>query len=422
MDATVSRDPGGTVRLPSTTERASWTALAGFGYFGLFWGTWGALLPGVQRAADVDDGELGTALLCVGLGALPAMALAGRVVDRIGVRAAPPAALAMGLASALVGQAHGAWGLAGALLVLGACSGAYDVVVNAAGVQVEQERGGPFLALVHATFSASVIAGAFGGGVLRAAGVAPGVVLAGVGAVGVVLASVLGPLRADATRPAAAGTAEDTTTSTARRAVGALPVAALVVVGLLVAASYLIENAHQSWSAVALERFTGAGPAMAAGGPIVFAAATACARFGLQLLGTRVGATTTVACGALVAAGGTALAASSSTVPSALAGVALAGAGTAVMAPTLLGVAGRISPPSRRGSVVFAVTAIGYLGFLAGPAIVGLVAEGWSLRVALGVVAAVAGALAVAAPVVRRIERRARQPARRQAAVGPQDG
>jgi MFS family permease len=77
--------------------------------------------------------------------------------------------------------------------------------------------------------------------------------------------------------------------------------------------------------------------------------------------------------------------------------------------------------------VVFAVTAIGYLGFLAGPAIVGLVAESWSLRVALAVVAAVAVALAVGAPAVRRIEAsaagdRSKSPAIQQQSARKVDG
>lgn len=64
-----------------------WTAYAGFIVFGGFWGTWGASVPSVRDQAGVSDGELGTALVFVGAGALPAMLVAGRAVDRWGTRA-----------------------------------------------------------------------------------------------------------------------------------------------------------------------------------------------------------------------------------------------------------------------------------------------------------------------------------------------
>ncbi|MGC1731202.1 MAG: hypothetical protein WA731_00815 [Pseudonocardiaceae bacterium] len=45
-------------------------ALGGFAAFGLFWGAWGAALPAVQVRSGSTDGELGAALLMIGLGAL----------------------------------------------------------------------------------------------------------------------------------------------------------------------------------------------------------------------------------------------------------------------------------------------------------------------------------------------------------------
>src|SRR4051794_41814757 len=59
-----------------------------FAAFGGLWGTWGAALPAVRDAAGVSEGQLGTALLCIGAGALPAMLLTGRAADRFGGRAA----------------------------------------------------------------------------------------------------------------------------------------------------------------------------------------------------------------------------------------------------------------------------------------------------------------------------------------------
>lgn len=64
-------------------------ALGGFMAFGLFWGAWGAVLPAVQASSGSTDGELGTALLMIGLGALLSMRLTGRLVDRLGAGVLP---------------------------------------------------------------------------------------------------------------------------------------------------------------------------------------------------------------------------------------------------------------------------------------------------------------------------------------------
>src|SRR3954447_25124596 len=103
--------------------------LGGFAAFGAFWGTWGAALPAVQRNAGISDGELGVALLCVGAGALACMRGAGTLFDRLGPPALPAALGCFAVAGVLPGLATSALALGGALLVLGAASGAVDVAI-----------------------------------------------------------------------------------------------------------------------------------------------------------------------------------------------------------------------------------------------------------------------------------------------------
>jgi MFS family permease len=87
-------------------------------------------------------------------------------------------------------------------------------------------------------------------------------------------------------------------------------------------------------------------------------------------------------------------------VPTTLVGVVIAGIGTAVCAPTLISLAGRQVPAQRRGRAIATVTALSYLGFLAGPAYVGVIA-GWAgLPAGLGAVAVVAVVLAVGAVAI----------------------
>jgi predicted MFS family arabinose efflux permease len=144
--------------------------LASFAAFGAFWGGWGAVLPDVQAHAHADDGELGIALLCVGVGALLSMRIVGTMLDRSGPLALPATLLGLAVAGVLPGVATSALALGAVLLAMGAASGAVDVAINTAGVRTEAATGRAILNLAHGMFSAGVVVGSLGAGGLRAAG------------------------------------------------------------------------------------------------------------------------------------------------------------------------------------------------------------------------------------------------------------
>jgi MFS family permease len=360
--------------------------LGGFAAFGAFWGAWGATLPAVQSHAGVDDGQLGIALLCIGAGALASMRLAGTVVDRWGAPVLPASLAAFAAATALPGLATSTGSLCAALLVLGATSGAVDVAINAEGVRSEAATGRPVLSLAHGCFSACVVAGSLAAGALRAAGAGPQLVLVLVGLVVAATAAAL--LRA----PAAAGPRLP-----ARASLRSLP-RILVVLGGLCALAFFVENAWQSWGAVHLESDLDASPAVGALAPALFAGAAALSRLGGHGLAGRVSELTLLRAGAALGAAGTLLGALAPTAVPALVGIAVAGGGISICAPVLFSIAGRGSDEAVRGAAVSIVTTIAYLGFLVGPAAVGLLASATALRTSLAAVAGVAVVLAILAP------------------------
>jgi len=359
--------------------------LGGFAAFGAFWGSWGAALPAVQAHARVDDRQLGLALLCIGAGALLSMRPAGTAIDRCGAPALPAALGAFAAAAALPGLATSTLALSAALLVLGAASGAVDVAINAEGVRSEAAPGRAVMSLAHGTFSACVVAGSLGTGALRAAGAGAELVLALVGAV--VAAVAVGLLRA---RPAGGSGARP------RASLRHLP-RALVVLGALCALAFFVENAWQSWGAVHLESDLDASPALGALAPALFAGAAAAARFGGHGLSGRVPEVTLLRAGAVAGAAGTLLGALAPAAAVALVGVVVAGGGISICAPILFSIAGRGADEALRGAAVSVVTTIAYLGFLVGPAAVGLLADATTLRTSLACVAAVALGLAALA-------------------------
>jgi len=364
--------------------------LLGFAAFGLFWGAWGGALPAVRAHAGVSEGTLGLALLCIGAGALVTMRPAGAVLDRHGPRVLPLAVAAFAVSAFLPALATSVVALAGALLVLGATSGAVDVAINGEGVRAEAATGRPLMNLGHAAFSGAVVVASLLAGVLRAAGAGVGGIFAAVAALLVVAAVALARLPAAEGRPADAE-------SGGLRALFHLP-GWLAILGGFTALAYFIENAWQNWSAVHLETTLGAAPALAAAGPALFAGSAATGRLVGQGAARRVEDRVLVGAGAALAAAGTLLAALASTTGVALAGIALAGLGTSVCAPVLIGIAGARAGAAARGSAVSIVTTLAYLGFLVGPAAVGLAADALSLRAAL---AGVAGLALVLAALVR---------------------
>lgn len=373
--------------------------LVGFAALGLFWGTWGASLPAIQRHADADDAFLGIALLCVGAGALASMRLAGAALDRVGNPGLPVTVLGFAFATVLPALATSPVALIVALLVVGATSGALDVAINAEATRYEAVAR-PVLNLAHAFFSAAVLVSALLTGALRTA--SDSIFLPFTLAAALLLAAALTIVRL----PAAPHTS-----ALARRQASRLwhVPRPLAILGLLGALAYFVENAWQSWSAVHLERTLAAGPAQAAVGPAVFAGAAVCGRLLGQALAARAEARLLLATGAVVAAVGSVVAATAPSVAVALAGIAVAGFGTSVCAPTVISLGGKIAALGERASAISIVTTLAYSGFLIGPALVGLTADVLSLRAALVGVAALALLLAALARVAPGREADARK-------------
>jgi MFS family permease len=365
--------------------------LVGFGAFGLFWGAWGAILPAVRAEAGVSDGELGIALLMVGLGALASMRFTGYLIDRYGGVVLPIVVVLFGACGVLPALADSAVTLSGALFLLGATSGATDVAINATGSHAEAATARPLMNLAHGIFSAAVVAASLGTAALRTAGADALPVLGGVGVIITVVAVVV----------LGQGSGESLQASNEPKLKRRLePV--LLVFGGLCALAYVVENAWQSWSAVHLDTSLNAVPGLASSAPAVFAAAAATGRIAGNALLRRLRQVQLLVAGGTLAAVGSIAGAAAGNAWLALIGIGVAGLGTSVCAPTIIGMAGAWAGPERRAGAISTVTTIAYLGFLLGPAAVGAAASAWSLPVALGGVAVLAVLVAALGPAAGR--------------------
>jgi MFS family permease len=358
------------------------------GVFGAFWGTWGSAVPRIRDQAGLDDAQLGTALLFISAGALPAMLLTGRALDRWGLRCTAALIVALGaagLAAAVTG--HGLAGLCAGLTGVGVASGAADVAMNSVGGRAEQRSGRPIITRAGAVFSTMVVVSSLATGAAFAHGAATWLPFAAVLALSVLAGAAI-------VRALPAGVAGPEPATAAGASGMRMPIAPLLIVGALGALAYASENAHQSWGAVYLQDVLGTGPGVSAVAPAVFAAVVAVTRFSVSTLNPAYARMVLVS-GAVLAAAGATLLARAPSVPVALAGLVLAAAGTAALFPTLLSIVSRNVVESARGRATAIVTVVAYLGFLLGPVYVGLWASAAGLRGAMLAVAALGLTLAV---------------------------
>lgn len=365
------------------------SAYAAFAAFGSFWGVWGASIPRIQDRAGITDGQLGLALLFVGIGALPAMLLVGGALDRWGLKVAALVVGALGsVGAALALTAVDLRSLCAMLALVGASSGAADVAINAVAGRAERVAGRPVIARAHGVFSGSVVLASLATGVASAASLPLAVPFVAVA----LLALVAGASMATSLPTHVAVHANSSVASTDPSPRGT--VVPFLLIGVLGALAFASENAHQSWSAVFADDELRSGPGVSAVAPAVFAGTVAVARFAIGGLDARHGRILLLA-GAFAAASGAALIAIAPTLLVAALGLATAAAGTGVLFPTLLRVVSRNVAEHRRGRATSVVTTVSYLGFLVGPAYVGAWASAVGLRGAMLAVAALAVVLFV---------------------------
>jgi MFS family permease len=342
---------------------------------GIGYGNWVARIPSIRDELRLDTQALGLALLGVAIGSLVGLPLSGALVARFGSRRMTTiAGLAFCASLVLPALAINAVTLALGLVLLGAATGILDVSMNAAGAIVERRGHTSIMSSYHAGFSFGGLIGAAFGGFLAGRGVDPLPHLALAALVG------LGAM-ALATRPLLPSDADERTTGPAF----ALPTRKLALLGAIGFGALLSEGAMADWSGIYLRDIRATDTATAAYGYAAFSLCMAIGRLGGDWLVGRFGTVLAVRAGGIVAAVGLAAVLLVPSVGLALVGFAGVGLGISIIFPLILSAAARSGELSS-GTALAAVSTLGYLGFLAGPPLLGIVAHSTTIGVALWLV------------------------------------
>jgi len=334
---------------------------------------WAALVPFAKTRMDLDPAELGLVLLCLGMGSLIAMPIAGRLTSRFGCRVV---ILSSGVIASLVlpslAIAPIPLLLAIALLLFGAAIGTLDVSMNIQAVIIEKKHGTPLMSGFHGLFSVGGFIGAGGMALMLSAGLRP--LMACV----LMTAVVVGSLCVAAPHLSRAAAAAER-----KSPAFAVPHGPVIFLGIVCFVVFLAEGATLDWGALLLTINGGFTPDQGGLGYAVFAIAMTVGRLTGDRAIRRWGRKRVMTLGGLSAAAGffTATLAPASEI--ALAGFLLIGVGASNIAPILFTAAGR-QQHMPAAAAISAVTTLGYAGILAGPALIGFVARATSLRMAFG--------------------------------------
>ena len=363
--------------------------LLAFALFGTIYGVWLVLLADLQQALELSAGALGGALAGGLAASLPVMLLGGRIADRWGVKVLLRGA-SLFIACALFGVAavQSYWLLVLLLMLFFASTGAFDVAINTAAIQVEQASGRKILSYFHAAFSGSAAVTALLTGALLSYDVSFRWFYVALALLVLVFAvcvrfSTVAQVAVSSTTPLATDKRQSLYRS-----------APVLLLAFITALGFQIEGEVGNWSTVYLRSSLELPPWLGASGLAVFHTAMLLGRLGAaQALG-RFHRRSLLQLAGAVAAGGMMLALSTQSAPIILCGFLVTGLAVAVIAPVTFSIVGDVAP-ERVGEASSILTTVAYLGLLLGPVIVGGLAEFLGLRLALASIIVMGGLISL---------------------------
>ncbi|WP_241618649.1 MFS transporter [Rosenbergiella epipactidis] len=335
--------------------------------------TWAVLVPYARANTGVNDATLGSLLLCLGIGALLTMPITGALTSRFGCRKVIIAALILIiLVLPLLAVITQPILLGLALLLFGIGVGVTDCAMNIQAILVEKASAVPLMSGFHGLYSVGGIAGAGLMTLLLALGINVVVALFAIIVCVVVLAVLSYPGLLTYANPK-------------EGPAFAVPRGIVLLLGIVCFSVFLTEGTVLDWSAVYLTQVRAMPETLGGLGYTCFAVAMTLARLTGDKVVKHFGRLKVVVVGAVVAALGLAMVTFIPAWHLSLIGYALIGAGCANIVPVMFSVVGQQTVMPQAVAVP-AMTTLGYLGVLSGPAVIGYVAHFSSLSVSFSLI------------------------------------
>ncbi|HVY74074.1 MAG TPA: MFS transporter [Puia sp.] len=353
---------------------------------GLCFASWASRIPAIQSKLGLNNASLGGVLLCLPIGLLTSLPVAGFLVAKYGSRIVVlSAATLYACTLPMLGFASSATQLMITLFVFGFGGNMLNISVNTQAVGTEAFYDKPIMASFHGTWSTAGFTGAAIGTLMVRFGVLPRYHFLCITAIAfLILLAVFRFLvpadpRSDEKQP-----------------IFARPDKAILSLGLIAFCSMICEGTMFDWSGIYFENIIKPGKAWITVGYTAFMSTMAGGRFVGDWIAYKLGMKRMLQLSGVCTACGLLLAVLFPYFTPATIGFLLVGAGVSSVVPMIYSAAGR-SKQMSPGVAIAAVSTVGYLGFLFGPPFIGFIAQASSLRVSLGLIAVMGTMIAVMA-------------------------
>lgn len=344
---------------------------------GLSISTWASRVPGIKQDLALDNAQVGLILLGMGIASILGISTGPAVMARTGARRGMLVTmLTFAAGIALVGLGSSVLGSVPVVLIgmvlFGFGNGSVDVMMNVEATAIEQQMGKTILPVFHAFFSFGTVIGAGIGALAGGLGMSVGAHTAIIGALIAIIAVACFfqvPVREAALDPA--DHEKPHWRERMHVALEAWREPRTYMLGVVMLGMSFAEGGANDWIALGAEDGHGAPAGMGAVALAVFSVGMTVVRlFGGPVV-DRFGRVLVLRVLAVAAAGGILLFILAPTLPLVLVGAALWGIGASLGFP--IGMSAAADDPAKAAARVSAAATIGYVAFLGGPPVLGMI-------------------------------------------------
>lgn len=343
---------------------------------GVCFASWTSRIPTIQEALQLSDAGLGLVLLSLPAGSLVALPFSGWLVSRYGSKRVSANALILySLLLVLIGFVQSVWSLVAVLVLYGMAGNTSNIAINTQAVGVEARYGRNIMASFHGLWS---LAGFMAGGIgslMIGKQILPGphfVIMASL--IVLLMAVVFKYMLPDEAKPQE------------KQRIFVKPDRPLLLLGVISFCCMICEGAMFDWSGIYFQKVVGAEAGWIGAGFTAFMCTMAAGRFVADRVAHRVGFKKTIQLSGILIAGGLMISVLFPFLLSAIIGFLLVGFGVSSVVPLVYSEAGK-SKTMTPGMALAAVSSIGFLGFLIGPPLIGLVAGVSGLQTSFVIIA-----------------------------------
>jgi MFS family permease len=372
----------------STLARWRWTITAAFGLGGITVSAWGPRLPAIKASLGTGTATIGLLVAGATVGAILGLLVSTPALHWLGSRrSVAGAVLLIAAAMTVMGLAlilRSVPLVAAAFMIIGMGLGALDMLINVEGAAVERAAGRTLMPMMHGAWSVGVAVGSGIGAACAALGVAPSAQF--IAEAVLIAAAALGTTGIPNGRRASAGQQPRDRGAKLRQWLRGWLDWRLLLIGVVLFGVELGEGSANNWLTLAVRNEHGQTAAVAAMFYTAFAASEALSRiFGGPIV-DRLGRVRAIRVTTALGIIGMVLFIQAGNRWIVLAGVFLWAVGVSMGFPLGMSAAAESGPdPAARVSVA---ASIGYFANLAGPPVIGVLAQSAGLLNALWLIVA----------------------------------